>query len=135
MAEYSASTYAKTPEEKAYYLQYYRDYYKKGGDDKAGDVVSKPSGNTTAPAATKPSVEPSGPANTVNVNGVEYKRYREYTNQKSNSKLTVFNVWVYSEGSLPSYIFDFACTCPRAFSGKDTHHHIWLEYRISVSKF
>ena len=28
LAEYSASTYAKTPEEKAYYLQYYRDFYR-----------------------------------------------------------------------------------------------------------
>ena len=51
MAEYSASTYAKTPEEKAYYLQYYRDYYRKGGNDKAGDAASKPSGNAAAAAA------------------------------------------------------------------------------------
>jgi RNA-binding protein 5/10 len=33
MAEYSANLYAKTPEEKASYLLYYREYYQKQNDE------------------------------------------------------------------------------------------------------
>ncbi len=58
LAEYSASMYAKTPEEKAYYLDYYRNYYRNGG--------------TSENAAPKPSSESA-----VIVNGIEYKRYRK----------------------------------------------------------
>merc|ERR1711899_492748 len=40
MAEYSASLYAKTPGDKAHYLEYYRNYYKNGGDPNAGQRSS-----------------------------------------------------------------------------------------------
>ena len=62
LAEYSASMYAKTPEEKSYYLDYYRNYYRNGGKEENATSAPKPA---------------AGNASAVTVNGVEYQRYRE----------------------------------------------------------
>jgi len=72
MAEYSASMYAKTAGEKEHYLEYYRNYYKNGGDPNGGQ---KNPGQT--PQQPKPPKDPEVQAvgGKVMVNGVEYPRY------------------------------------------------------------
>lgn len=66
MAKYSADMYAKTAEEKVGYLEYYRNYYRNGGDVAgAGD-------------ARKSTGEQDKDMGKVTVNGVEYKKYREF---------------------------------------------------------
>ncbi len=72
MAEYSASMYAKTKEEKTSYLEYYRNYYRNGGDADAG----------ASQASVSAAVMPQGAANLPNlgkitVNSVEYRKYRK----------------------------------------------------------
>ncbi|KAL1139064.1 hypothetical protein AAG570_009125 [Ranatra chinensis] len=47
LAEYSANLYASTPQEKATYLQYYEEYYKKQIAD--GAQISLPNSSTAAP--------------------------------------------------------------------------------------
>ena len=67
MAEYSANLYAKNDSEKAHYLEYYRNYYKNGGDPNAGQnpqKVDKSNGNNSHNEK-------------VIVDGVEYKIYRK----------------------------------------------------------
>ena len=64
LAEYSAKMYAKTPEEKASYLEYYRNYYKNGGDATA--------------AATQCDSQTKKKDDVVVVEGVEYKKYRKH---------------------------------------------------------
>lgn len=67
MAEYSANLYAKTPQEKANYVEYYRDYYSKGGD---------PTPALKAIYGDRPDVAAAaGALGTVIVEGVEYKKY------------------------------------------------------------
>merc|ERR1719264_710907 len=63
MARSAAEMYGKTAEEKAHYLEYYRDYYKNGGSapDAAGDTKRKTESDKDLGKAT--------------VNGVEYKKY------------------------------------------------------------
>ena len=65
MAKSAAEMYGKTAEEKAHYLEYYRDYYKNGGSapDAAGDTKRKTESDKDLGKAT--------------VNGVEYKKYRK----------------------------------------------------------
>ena len=100
LAEYSASTYAKTPEEKAYYLQYYRDFYRQvewkclktskrnylSAYNLHGNWIYRNGGKldsgtgpealaSAAEAPTKPISAEAGASNTVTVEGVEYKRY------------------------------------------------------------
>jgi len=75
MAEYSASLYAKTASEKAHYLEYYRNYYKNGGQDKDGTSNGKkatPMPNNQIVKAVEVKKEKK-----VLVNGVEYPRYRK----------------------------------------------------------
>ena len=69
MSEYSASLYAKTPGEKAHYLEYYRNYYKNGGDPNAGQQQQQNSDTN------KPDKKDLGK---VTVNGVEYQKYRKF---------------------------------------------------------
>lgn len=71
MAEYSASLYAKTPGEKAHYLEYYRNYYKNGGDPNAGQSQQQNS-DTNNKTKVEDSKKDLGK---VTVNGVEYQRY------------------------------------------------------------
>ena len=66
MAKSAAEMYGKTAEEKAHYLEYYRNYYKNGGDSSA----------STAPAADK--TENDKELGKVTVSGVEYKKYRKF---------------------------------------------------------
>jgi len=62
MAEYSANLYAKSDEERKSYIEYYRKYYREGGD--------------TAPALAALQAKALGPdLGTVVVNGVEYQKY------------------------------------------------------------
>jgi len=68
MAEYSASLYAKTPSDKAHYLEYYRNYYKNGGDPNAGQR-SSPTPSDSRGRHSQSDKEK------VMVNGVEYPRY------------------------------------------------------------
>jgi hypothetical protein len=56
--------YATTPEEKEYYLEYYRNYFKNGGLEQN---VCKPEEKPKTTSAS----------NVVTINGVEYKRYRK----------------------------------------------------------
>jgi len=72
MAEYSASLYAKTPSDKAHYLEYYRDYYKKGGDPNAGKSSSPTPTSDSRSGSAAPG---SSDKEKVMVNGVEYPRY------------------------------------------------------------
>ena len=64
--------YAKTAGEKEHYLEYYRNYYKNGGDPNGGQ---KNPGQT--PQQPKPPKDPEVQAvgGKVMVNGVEYPRY------------------------------------------------------------
>ena len=73
MAEYSASLYAKTASEKAHYLEYYRNYYKNGGG-KEGSKVDSASQSSKPQTPVAPVKKDQGK---VNVNGVEYPRYRK----------------------------------------------------------
>ena len=67
MARNAAEMYGKTPEEKAHYLEYYRNYYKNGG------------GGDAAPATdAKGKTETDKDRGKVTVNGVEYKKYRKF---------------------------------------------------------
>merc|ERR1719394_1467020 len=72
MAEYSASLYAKTPSDKAHYLEYYRNYYKNGGYPNAGQKGSSPTPSDNQYNAPPGSVSDK---DKVMVNGVEYPRY------------------------------------------------------------
>merc|ERR550532_495755 len=63
MAKSAAEMYGKTAEEKAHYLEYYRNYYKNGGDASA----------SAAPAADQ--TENDKELGKVTVNGVDYKKY------------------------------------------------------------
>ena len=67
MADYSANLYAKTPDEKNSYLEYYRNYYR-NEEDKA----TKASGGDGA-------AKEDPPGETVTVNGVKYQKYREFS--------------------------------------------------------
>ncbi len=73
LAEYSAEMYAKTPEEKAHYLEYYRKYYREGG---------QVSGAAAAPGSGGGRARPDKASNggTVTVDGVEYRKYRKWRN-------------------------------------------------------
>ena len=79
MAEYSASLYAKTASEKAHYLEYYRNYYKNGGG-KEGSKVDSASQSSKPQTPVAPVKKDQGK---VNVNGVEYPRYRKFKTDKS----------------------------------------------------
>ena len=68
MAEYSANLYAKNESEKAHYLEYYRNYYKNGGDPNAGQQQQNSD-------TSKPDKKDLGK---VTVNGVEYQKYRKF---------------------------------------------------------
>ena len=72
MAEYSASMYAKTPGEKAHYLEYYRNYYKNGGDPNAGQGQAQQQQNSDTKSKSEDDKKDLGK---VTVNGVEYQRY------------------------------------------------------------
>ena len=77
MAEYSASLYAKNESEKAHYLEYYRNYYKNGGDPNGGQQqnpqkIDKYNGNNSK---KDQDIDHHGK---VIVNGVEYQIYRKY---------------------------------------------------------
>jgi len=66
LAVYSAGLYAKTEEERRGYIEYYKKYYREGGDATAALAAIK--GQTAAlPASTI--------QNTVVVDGVEYKKF------------------------------------------------------------
>ena len=80
MAEYSASMYAKSSSDKAHYLEYYRNYYKNGGDPNAGAKSAArqrssptPSEDERPPGASAASTSPE--REKVIVNGREYPRY------------------------------------------------------------
>ncbi len=66
MAQYSAGLYAKTPEEKVSYLEYYRNYYRTGGQVSDAPGASGTNGKN-----------PSSDGDTVTVDGVSYKKYRK----------------------------------------------------------
>jgi RNA-binding protein 5/10 len=66
MAEYSANLYAKNESEKAHYLEYYRNYYKNGGDPNAGQQNPQKNGNNSKKEDSH---------GKVIVDGVEYKIY------------------------------------------------------------
>ena len=70
MAEYSADMYAKTPEERAHYVEYYKGLYRDGGDTSAAEVALTQTGSDKK--AEKKNDKDLG---MVVVNGVEYKRY------------------------------------------------------------
>ena len=72
MAKSAAEMYGKTAEEKAHYLEYYRNYYKNGGDASA----------SAAPAADK--TENDKELGKVTVSGVEYKKYRKLDLEKGS---------------------------------------------------
>ena len=77
MAEYSANLYAKNESEKAHYLEYYRNYYKNGGDPNGGQQqnpqkIDKYNGNNSK---KDQDIDHHGK---VIVNGVEYQIYRKY---------------------------------------------------------
>ena len=66
MAKSAAEMYGKTAEEKAHYLDYYRNYYKNGGDASAGSAST---------GDGKKKTENAKDLGKVTVNGVEYKKY------------------------------------------------------------
>jgi len=74
LAVYSAAMYAKTDQENAYYLNYYRDYYAKAKEAPSHATASSPA--AAAPKATKEKAKKNA---MVIVDGVEYKRYREHS--------------------------------------------------------
>lgn len=80
MAEYSASMYAKSSSDKAHYLEYYRNYYKNGGDPNAGakSAVGQRSSPTPSEEERPPgasAASTSSERGKVIVDGREYKRY------------------------------------------------------------
>ena len=68
MAEYSADMYAKTKEEKSYYLEYYKKLYRDGGDTSGAEVALQQS--------EKKPRKSSKDLGTVTVDGVEYRRFK-----------------------------------------------------------
>jgi len=66
LAEYSAGLYAKNKEEKANYIEYYKKFYREGGDCTAARAALKESNSS------KPGKKGLGK---VTVEGVEYQRY------------------------------------------------------------
>lgn len=68
LAEYSANLYAKNEAERAQYVDYYKDYYRKGGD--AGPALQALHREKDSP---KPETDEK--LGTVTVNGEEYKVY------------------------------------------------------------
>lgn len=75
LAEYSANLYAKTAEEKASYLEYYRNYYKNGGDTKSAQASSQV-GEATSVTTKKTAKSEQK----VVVDGVEYQKYCKFNN-------------------------------------------------------
>lgn len=75
MAEYSANLYAKDPSEKLYYLEYYRNYFRHGGDQAAAST-SSPSVNSSVAAISTPKPLPN--LGIIKVNGVDYKIFRKF---------------------------------------------------------
>ena len=85
MAEYSASLYAKTPSEKAHYLEYYRNYYKNNQKDvnaapnsSAAALPGASGGSSQEIQSDMSSKDQQGPKDQdkhVMVNGTEYPRY------------------------------------------------------------
>ena len=73
MAEYSASLYAKNESEKAHYLEYYRNYYKNGGDPNAGQQQPQKTDKYNGNNSKKEDVDHGK----VTVNGMEYQKYRK----------------------------------------------------------
>merc|ERR1711892_1634798 len=69
MAEYSADLYAKNDAERENYIEYYRKYYKEGGD--AGPAVSALYGDSNKKSGKK-----ATEMGMVTVGGVEYKKYK-----------------------------------------------------------
>jgi len=69
MAEYSADLYAKNDAERENYIEYYRKYYKEGGD--AGPAVSALYGDSNKKSGKK-----TAEMGMVTVGGVEYKKYK-----------------------------------------------------------
>ena len=70
MAEYSADLYAKNKEERDYYVEYYKKFYRNGGDTSAAKVALKE--DVGKKNSDKKSSKDKG---TVIVDGVEYKKY------------------------------------------------------------
>ena len=70
MAEYSADMYAKTPEERAHYVEYYKGLYRDGGDTSAAEVAL-----TQDRSDKKAEKKNDKDLGMVVVKGVEYKRY------------------------------------------------------------
>ena len=90
LAEYSASLYAKTPEEKQSYLEYYRKYYRNESGETSGS--SQPSSEVAKNA---------GKTEMVTVDGVEYKKYRK------------FQTWKNIQPMLHLFILCFIFSCAR----------------------
>ena len=76
LAEYSASLYAKTPEEKAHHLDYYRNFYRSGGDATAAREGLKQQ-RAAAEEKMKSASSKLPELGKVTVNGVEHKKYRK----------------------------------------------------------
>ena len=77
IAKHWANFYAKNESEKAQYLEYYRNYYKNGGDPNGGQQqnpqkIDKYNGNNSK---KDQDIDHHGK---VIVNGVEYQIYRKY---------------------------------------------------------
>jgi len=72
LAEYSASTYAKNEVEKAAYLDYYRTFYRNGGTLDGSNT----SGSANVEQNNGANKDNNSDFGSVNVDGVEYKRYR-----------------------------------------------------------
>ena len=72
MAEYSAEMYAKTEEERRYYVEYYTKYYREGGDTTAAEVALAEDREGDSQAKEKKGVSELG---VVVVEGGEYKKY------------------------------------------------------------
>ena len=72
MAEYSAEMYAKTEEERRYYVEYYTKYYREGGDTTAAEVALSEDREGDSQAKEKKGGSELG---VVVVEGVEYKKY------------------------------------------------------------
>ena len=70
MAEYTADMYAKTPEERAHYVEYYKGFYRDGGDTSAAEVAL-----TQSVSEKKTEKKNDMDLGMVVVNGVEYKKY------------------------------------------------------------
>lgn len=77
LAEYSANLYAKTPEEKAHHLEYYRNFYRSGGDASAAREGLKQQ-RTAQEEKMKSASSKLPDLGMVTVSGVEHKKYREF---------------------------------------------------------